>query len=1198
MKCVFRYFVNRFFVFFQIKRILPSGAAAHTEELQVGDRLITCNGTSLRALKQNQCLNIIRSASSSGSLTFEVCRPVYTGSSMEISVTLNNGTNSYSKIPGSFDPSQYSLKSQSYDRNVDVIVTSESEDYLTVSEDEYSRSGRLEDIPEVEANEVFANNSVKLAFQAPLNTLEEESTETETENSPRKETDDKSEDIDIVDLNKFDTSPYHIPGKQESKDKQRKFDLKQYRIVPKSEKDHNYSFESKQDLSKIIPRSDIDAVSVTSSILPKSDLDKIAVTSPVPKSDIDQISPRSLIPNTGLGSSYTKRQQIPIETSYLNLPYNYPPDSVGHNIPVSDSEETRYNPLYEDSNLSEFTDSEPQDIYITSTTFKSKESVPASDLDKVSVGSDSEDIAVPPPAEFSDNQTSFEENPVTYIDDILRQNSASLETSPIHKKKTYTSSTPEYQVDDSISENERNAHLAFNAELTAPFDLVLQEQGICVQTDNEDISDFEESPHNEILQVVTSYDNGTVLISQFEPEKFKENTKPPVYCVTNFEHTDNKMDQNSEAMLKDALDMEYENLPNSIKYEARLKLGENIENGNAEFDDPSYSNENVVAEIIAKDIVRNEQGNYGYFVESDDEPDQFPEEDAPEDVPDLPNMPPPVLNKTDKQLQNDVTVSIYTNGNDAHLIEKSHVSDDNWTLTAKTLENNNQNTANKGLHESNGNDNEADIIKRKVEIPVSYKGTQSENQKPIEETEEIVPVRIQRKAEILISSKIIEKEEDDLIIPVTAKRDFQLPSTFSDRIPSPRQDDKIQDHSVDLGIKKVPPPVHPKPKKNIPHKNLGEGDVNDDTEAVQEEIITPSEVKKDTTRHLVNVISVVNALKANAKERDPDIVDKIEKQDAKNRVKPVFSSVIKVDQNDRNQIDLSPPKLEQVVASRAEISFSNKPVAEALPPKQDVIEITKDVISKADKQKLQENHENMVENPVVQADSAVPKLMTTITVEKAKVETELQNTKCTAKQHDITDSDTKLVPPLNLESVSGVENDSLSPKSEHSDQTSPTSKYKTTIGVPKPQTAPAEVKVEPLTKSPSVQHSDKAVITSSIKEKDQDKPALAPTPQIKPLSHIKPLSFNPKSLSQTSSRSVQYKTTIGVKPGLPTLSKPSSSSQKADHPIKRMETMPFEVSILKGILGIGIKTVMTPEGYVKVTEILPNGPVGREGNIK
>lgn len=1187
-----KYCVNRFFVFFQIKRILPSGAAAHTEELQVGDRLITCNGTSLRALKQNQCLNIIRSASSSGSLTFEVCRPVYTGSSMEISVTLNNGTNSYSKIPGSFDPSQYSLKSQSYDRNVDVIVTSESEDYLTVSEDEYSRSGRLEDIPEVEANEVFANNSVKLAFQAPLNTLEEESTGTETENSPRKETDDKSEDIDIVDLNKFDTSPYHIPGKQESKDKQRHFDLKQYRILPKSG-DHNYSFESKQDLSQNIPRSDIDAICVTSSPLPQSDLDKIAISSPVPKSDIDQISPRSTNPNTG--SSYIKRQQVPSETSYLNLPYNYPPESVGRNIPVSDSEETRYNPLYEDSNLSEFTDSEPQDIYIASTTFKSRESVPASDLDKVSVGSDSEDIAVPPPAEFSDNQTSFEENPVTYIDDILKQNSASLETSPIHVKKTYTSSTTEYKVDDSITESERNAHLAFSAELTAPFDLVLQEQGICVQSDNENISDSEESPRNEILQVVTSYDNGTVLISQFEPDKFKENTKSPVYCVTNFEHTDNKMDQNSEAMLKDALDMEYENLPNSIKYEARLKLGENVENGNAEFDDPSYSNENVVAESIAKDIVRNEQGNYGYFVESDDEPDQFPEEDAPEDVPDLPDVPPPVLNKTDTQLEKDVTVSIYTNGNEAHLKEKSHVSDDNWTLRTKTLENNNQNTANEGLHESVGNDNEAGVIKKKVKIPVSYEGTQSENQNPIEENDEIVPVRIQRKVEIPILSKAIEKEEDDLIIPVTAKRDFQLPSTFSDRIPSPRQDDKIQDHSVDINIKKVPPPVHPKPKKNIPHKKLGEGDVNDDMEAVQEEIITPSEVKKDTTRHLVNVISVVNALKANAKERDPDTVDKIEKQDAKDRVRPVFSSMIKVDGKDRNQTDLSPPKLEQVVASRAEISFSGKPVAEALPPKQDFIEITKDVISKADKQKLQENHKSMAENPLVQADSTVPKLMTTITVEKAKVETELKNT---AKLHDITDSDSKMVPPLNLESVARVENDSLSPKSENSDQTSPTSTYKTTIGVPKPQTKPAEVKVEPLAISPSVKHSDEAEIKTSVKEKDQDKRVLAPTPQIKPLSHIKPLSFNPKSLSQTSSRSVQYKTTIGVKPGLPTLSKPSASSQKADHPIKRMETMPFEVSILKGILGIGIKTVMTQEGYVKVTEILPNGPVGREGNIK
>ncbi|KAL3866671.1 hypothetical protein ACJMK2_043953 [Sinanodonta woodiana] len=115
----------------------------------------------------------------------------------------------------------------------------------------------------------------------------------------------------------------------------------------------------------------------------------------------------------------------------------------------------------------------------------------------------------------------------------------------------------------------------------------------------------------------------------------------------------------------------------------------------------------------------------------------------------------------------------------------------------------------------------------------------------------------------------------------------------------------------------------------------------------------------------------------------------------------------------------------------------------------------------------------------------------------------------------------------------------------------------------------------------------------------------APLAHIKSLAQVKPLSFSLKSLSL--SRPVKYSTTLNASPGLIEKITSQSSSlshsgvvppAKSEYPIKRMETMPFEISILKGILGIGMKVHVTQEGFVQVTEILLSGPVGREDNMK
>ena len=59
----------------QIKRLLPNGVCAHS--LDVGDRLLDCNGQSLQGLTQSQCLNVLKAAGPRVALT--LLRPLKQG---------------------------------------------------------------------------------------------------------------------------------------------------------------------------------------------------------------------------------------------------------------------------------------------------------------------------------------------------------------------------------------------------------------------------------------------------------------------------------------------------------------------------------------------------------------------------------------------------------------------------------------------------------------------------------------------------------------------------------------------------------------------------------------------------------------------------------------------------------------------------------------------------------------------------------------------------------------------------------------------------------------------------------------------------------------------------------------------------------------------------------------------------------------
>ena len=75
----------------QIKRILPSGAASRSGRFIVGDRLVSCNGQTLRGVSQAQCLGILKTEANNGDLEIEVLRQTEKRDQcLEISVQVPN----------------------------------------------------------------------------------------------------------------------------------------------------------------------------------------------------------------------------------------------------------------------------------------------------------------------------------------------------------------------------------------------------------------------------------------------------------------------------------------------------------------------------------------------------------------------------------------------------------------------------------------------------------------------------------------------------------------------------------------------------------------------------------------------------------------------------------------------------------------------------------------------------------------------------------------------------------------------------------------------------------------------------------------------------------------------------------------------------------------------------------------------------
>ncbi|XP_071118403.1 uncharacterized protein [Haliotis cracherodii] len=140
--------------FYQVKRLLPSGACARSGRLQVGDRLLQCNGQLLKGLTQAQCLSALKKAGDN--VTFRIVRQEESDTTIEIVSDLSKHN-------------QTTSPSSSFDLKESDRLTREERISSNLGAVQ-SQSDTLSDSQEVQPsiNEVFAQQNVKLAFSQPF----------------------------------------------------------------------------------------------------------------------------------------------------------------------------------------------------------------------------------------------------------------------------------------------------------------------------------------------------------------------------------------------------------------------------------------------------------------------------------------------------------------------------------------------------------------------------------------------------------------------------------------------------------------------------------------------------------------------------------------------------------------------------------------------------------------------------------------------------------------------------------------------------------------------------------------------------------------------------------------------------------------------------------------------------------------------
>lgn len=486
-----------------------------------------------------------------------------------------------------------------------------------------------------------------------------------------------------------------------------------------------------------------------------------------------------------------------------------------------------------------------------------------------------------------------------------------------------------------------------------------------------------------------------------------------------------------------------------------------------------------------------------------------------------------------------------------------------------------------------GNDN--DVEPFIPPAPVNTEDLDFDTKHSNEDDDFIVPVKVQRQKHIPFESTVnvsstgsSEIEEEHIVPSIEERRRIQPSATikleekkYEELQPKPVPQPRVKPTIINVQHSPVPSssatPEEPTVEEEIVSMEFKERQAGNESflkklgGEVEEEIV-PVHVKRDQVKNVAKLAVITNMWsKSTSKSKDTASENNAEKKNLKSVIN-VLNSAPKQENSNKADDD----KIDETKVVREE----EKPEAKEQGIHKNVIKVEAPVSLDAAIPEYVDTKSKNVDKKLDILDDKSPKLGSSSSEEIKATDTTLppqtvtvNSTKVQVKTNEKENvsstlaTDSKDVPPSSSVASKATEESVSSSKPA---EVSPPSPFKSSIGITKPTS-----------------------LLSTIRSQNPSSATL------KPLSSIKPIAVTSKTFSMGRPGGLSTSLSTGRHSLLSTIHGTSTSTKST-----RSEEEPFLVSVLKGILGVGMKVSTTPEGFVKVDEIQSSGPIAKDGNIR
>lgn len=486
-----------------------------------------------------------------------------------------------------------------------------------------------------------------------------------------------------------------------------------------------------------------------------------------------------------------------------------------------------------------------------------------------------------------------------------------------------------------------------------------------------------------------------------------------------------------------------------------------------------------------------------------------------------------------------------------------------------------------------GNDN--DVEPFIPPAPVNTEDLDFDTKHSNEDDDFIVPVKVQRQKHIPFESTVnvsstgsSEIEEEHIVPSIEERRRIQPSATikleekkYEELQPKPVPQPRVKPTIINVQHSPVPSssatPEEPTVEEEIVSMEFKERQAGNESflqklgGEVEEEIV-PVHVKRDQVKNVAKLAVITNMWsKSTSKSKDTASENNAEKKNLKSVIN-VLNSAPRQENSNKADDD----KIDETKVVREE----EKPEAKEQGIHKNVIKVEAPVsLDAAIPEYVDTKSKNVDKKPDILDDKS-PKLGSSSSEEIKATDTTLppqtvtvNSTKVQVKTNEKENvsstlaTDSKDVPSSSSVASKATEESVSSSKPA---EVSPPSPFKSSIGITKPTS-----------------------LLSTIRSQNPSSATL------KPLSSIKPIAVTSKTFSMGRPGGLSTSLSTGRHSLLSTIHGTSTSTKST-----RSEEEPFLVSVLKGILGVGMKVSTTPEGFVKVDEIQSSGPIAKDGNIR